>query len=50
MTRLRWALITIALPMVYLAVLYQALRPPKAVYTFANPTVVTVTDRGGPRP
>ncbi|MCX6626457.1 MAG: TonB family protein [Candidatus Solibacter sp.] len=48
MKRLRWLTITLAPPLVYLAVLYQATRPPKAVYAFANPTVMTVTDKGGP--
>jgi TonB family protein len=48
MTRLRWLTITLAPPLAYLAVLYQATRPPKALYRFANPTVMTVTDRGGP--
>jgi TonB family protein len=48
MARLRWVSITIALPLVYLVLLYQATRPPKAVYVFANPTVMTVSDKGGP--
>ena len=48
MARLRWVSITIALPLVYLVLLYQATRPPKPVYVFANPTVMTVTDKGGP--
>ena len=48
MARLRWAAVTIALPLVYLVLLYQATRPPKAVYVFANPTVMTVSDKGGP--
>ena len=45
MARLRWVSITIALPLVYLALLYLATRPPKAVYLFANPTVMTVSWR-----
>jgi outer membrane biosynthesis protein TonB len=48
MVRLRWVSITFALPLVYLALLYFATRPSKAVYVFANPTVITVSDRGGP--
>jgi len=36
MTRLRWLMITLALPLMYLAVLYQATRPPKPIYTFAH--------------
>src|ERR1039457_6316675 len=48
MSRLRWLTITLALPLLYLAVLYRATRPPKAVYTFAQPTVMTVSDKGGP--
>jgi hypothetical protein len=39
MTRLRWALITFAPPLLCLAVLYQATRPPKPIYTFAQHTV-----------
>jgi TonB family protein len=39
---------TVALPLVYLVLLYQSTRPPKAVYVFANPTVMTVSDKGGP--
>lgn len=50
MTRLRWLAMTFAPPLLYLALIYQAMRPPKPVYTFANPTVVTVTDSGGTRP
>lgn len=48
MSRLRWASMTFALPLIYLATLYLATRPPKAVYVFANPTVMTVSDKGGP--
>jgi TonB family protein len=48
MRRVRWLTVTLALPLVYVVVLYQATRPPKAVYTFAQPTVMTVTDKGGP--
>ena len=48
MARLRWVSITIALPLVYVVLLYQATRPEKPVYVFANPTVMTVTDKGGP--
>src|SRR5438477_2767523 len=48
MARLRWVSITIAPPLVYLGLLYQATRPPNAVYVFANPTVMTVSDKGGP--
>src|SRR5664280_2780591 len=48
MTRLRWLTITLALPLVDVVVLYQATRPPKPVYTFAQHTVMTVTGKGGP--
>lgn len=48
MARVRWLTITLALPLVYVAVLYLATRPPKAVYTFPQRTVMTVTDKGGP--
>jgi hypothetical protein len=48
MTRLRRALISFAPPLVYLTVLYQAMRPPKAVYSYDKPTVMTVTGKGGP--
>lgn len=40
--------ITYALPLVYIVVLFVANRPTKPVYTLANPTVMTVTDKGGP--
>ena len=48
MSRVRWLAITLALPLAYLAVAYLATRPPKARYAFANPTVMTVTENGGP--
>jgi TonB family protein len=48
MRRLRWLTFTLALPLVYVVVLYQATRPPKPVYTFPQHTVMTVTDKGGP--
>src|ERR1039457_6997395 len=48
MARLRWVAITLAPPLVYVMVLYLATRPPKPVYTFAQHTVMTVTDKGGP--
>ena len=48
MARLRWLMITLALPLAYVVVLYLATRPPKATYTFAQHTVMTVTDKGGP--
>lgn len=48
MAKLRWLAITLAPPLLYLAALYVATRPPKPVYTFAGPTVMTVSDLGGP--
>jgi TonB family protein len=48
MSRLRWALVTFALPLAYVLILYVATRPPQAVYVFANPTAMTVSDKGGP--
>jgi TonB family protein len=48
MSRVRWLAMTFALPLVYLAVLYWATRPTKAVYVFANPTSMTVSDSAGP--
>jgi hypothetical protein len=48
MARLRWVSITIALPLVYVVVLYVATRPPKPTYVFATPSVMTVSDKGGP--
>jgi TonB family protein len=48
MSRVRWLAITLALPLAYLAVVYLATRPPKARYAFANPSVMTVTEKGGP--
>src|ERR1035437_567972 len=48
MSRLRWLTITLAPPLVYLAVLYQATRPPRPIYTLAQHTVMTVTGEAGP--
>ncbi len=48
MSRVRWLMTTLALPLAYAAIVYQATRPPKASYKFAKPTVMTVTDDGGP--
>jgi TonB family protein len=48
MSRLRWLTVTLALPLVYIAVLYRATRPPKPVYTFPARTVMTISDKGGP--
>jgi len=48
MPKLRWFAITVVLPLVYLAASYLATRPPKPVYRAATPTVMTVTDTGGP--
>lgn len=50
MARLRWLTITLGLPLLYLALIYRATRPPKAVYVFAQPTAITVTDKGGAAP
>ncbi len=44
----RWLTKTIVLPLVYIVILYAATRPPKPTYVFANPTVMTVSDKGGP--
>ncbi len=48
MTGLRRVLTTFAPPLIYLALIFLGTRPPRAVYKYANPTVMTVTDRGGP--
>src|SRR5450755_960696 len=48
MSRVRWLATTFGLPLAYLAMLYYATRPRKAEYGFANPTAMTVSDRGGP--
>ena len=48
MSGLRWVATTIALPLVYIVVLYVATRPPKATYVFGTPTVMTVSDKDGP--
>src|SRR5262249_53908421 len=45
----RWLAKTVVLPLVYIAVLCVAMQPPKAKYVFANPTVMTVSDKGGPQ-
>jgi hypothetical protein len=44
----RWLTKTIVLPLVYVVVLYVATRPPKPTYVFATPSVMTVSDKGGP--
>jgi TonB family protein len=41
-------LLAIGLPSIYAMAVYVATRPPKPVYTLANRTVMTVTDKGGP--
>jgi outer membrane biosynthesis protein TonB len=48
MTTARRVLTTFAPPLIYLALIYFGTRPPKAVYKYATPTVMTVTERGGP--
>jgi protein TonB len=48
MMRVRPVLTTFAPPLIYLVLIYLGTRPPKAVYKYATPTVMTVTDRGGP--
>jgi TonB family protein len=48
MTGLRRVLTAFAPPLIYLALIYLGTRPPKAVYKYATPTVMTVTDSRGP--
>src|SRR5437763_12370404 len=48
MSRLRWALLTFGLPLMYLAALCVAARPEKPEYVLPGRTVMTVTDKGGP--
>ena len=48
MTRARRVLTTFALPLLYLALIYFGTRPPKAVYKYATPTVMTVNANSGP--
>ena len=48
MARVRWWMTTVALPLAYAALVYQATRPPKATYVFAKHTVMTVTDGDDP--
>jgi hypothetical protein len=37
--------VSVGLPMLYAAAVYVATRHPKPVYAFAEPTVITVTDK-----
>ena len=48
MSRLRWLATTIALPLVYIVVLFVATRPPEATYVFGSRTAMTVSDQDGP--
>src|SRR5258708_38079507 len=47
MTRVRRVFTTSAPPLLYLVLIFLGTRPPKAVYKYATPTVMTVTDHGG---
>jgi hypothetical protein len=42
---LRSPIIAIGLPLIYALAVYFATRPPKPIYTLANKTVITVTDK-----
>ena len=44
----RWVIVSIGLPLVYAVSVYVVTRKPKPVYAFADPTVVTVSDKPGP--
>jgi TonB family protein len=48
MRRARWIAVSIVLPLLYAALVFVATRHPKPVYAFADPTVMTVTDKPGP--
>jgi len=48
MGRARWIAVTIVLPLLYAVAVFVATRHPKPVYAFADPTVMTVTDKPGP--
>jgi hypothetical protein len=37
--------LSVGLPLIYALAVYFATRPPKPVYTLANKTVITVTDK-----
>jgi len=46
--RLRLVAMSAGLPLVFIAAVWWAMRPERPEYVFAAPTVVTVTDKGGP--
>jgi len=46
--RLRLVATSAGLPLVFIAAVWWAMRPERPEYVFAAPTVVTVTDKGGP--
>src|SRR6266849_6810989 len=48
MRQARWIAVTFVLPLLYAAVVSVATRHPKPVYAFADPTVMTVSDKPGP--
>jgi TonB family protein len=48
MRKARWIAVTFVLPLLYAVVVFVATRHPKPVYAFADPTVMTVTDKPGP--
>ena len=48
MGKARWVIVSIGLPLVYVVSVYVVTRKPKPVYAFADPTVVTVSDKPGP--
>jgi TonB family protein len=48
MARLRWLLLTLGPPLIYLVPVYLATRPAEVPHKFANPTVMTVSEDGGP--
>jgi hypothetical protein len=45
MARVRRVAISVLLPLLYAAAVFVATRHPKPVYAFADPTVITVTDK-----
>ena len=48
MREARWIAISVLLPVLYVATVYKATRKPKPVSAFADPTVLTVSEKAGP--
>jgi hypothetical protein len=50
MRSVRWLTVTLVPPLLYIAAIYLATRPPKPQYQFAGPTTVDVVEKVGKAP